>query len=147
MPAKRKTTAPENSDSVGKRIPPLAAHHRAKFPEMSGVTRRNRFSTRAFAESFPAGRNAKQPVSHFPWCQIIRLIAADKATTMGHIQCGQIPHPTAPVTRRHSADEVAELAASRIQSRTLATRATERDTLLPKLLSGESNVAVTSEIP
>jgi type I restriction enzyme S subunit len=74
-----------------------------------------------------------------------RLIAADKATTMGHIQRGHltaakvlIPSPPLfdAMTRKMS-PLVDQFIANRIQSRTLATL---RDTLLPKLLSGELSV-------
>jgi hypothetical protein len=43
------------------------------FPDMSGLTRRNLFSMRAFAAAFPEPI-VKQPVSQLPWGQIIRLI-------------------------------------------------------------------------
>ena len=41
---------------------------------MSGLTRRNLFSMRAFAEAFPDGPIVKRLVSQLPWGQIIRLI-------------------------------------------------------------------------
>ena len=71
-----------------------------------------------------------------------RLIAADKATTMGHIQRGHLtaakvlipPRPLLEVMTRTMSPLIDQLIANRIQSRTLATL---RDTLLPKLLSGE----------
>ena len=49
---------------------------------MGGLTRRNLFSMRAFAEAFPDGPIVKQPVSQLPWGQIIRLIqmVKDSAT-------------------------------------------------------------------
>jgi predicted nuclease of restriction endonuclease-like (RecB) superfamily len=52
----------------------LAADLQEAFPDMGGLTRRNLFSMRAFAESFPDGPIVKQPVSQLPWGQIIRLI-------------------------------------------------------------------------
>jgi type I restriction enzyme S subunit len=75
-----------------------------------------------------------------------RLIAADKATTMGHIQRGHLtaakvlipPRPLLAAMTRTMSPIIQQLIASRIQSRTLATL---RDTLLPKLLSGELSVA------
>lgn len=71
-----------------------------------------------------------------------RLIAADKATTMGHIQRGHltaakviIPPPLLlNAMTRVMTPLIERLIANRIQSRTLATL---RDTLLPKLLTGE----------
>ncbi len=42
----------------------LAADLREAFPDMGGLTRRNLFSMRAFAESFPDGPIVKQLVSH-----------------------------------------------------------------------------------
>ena len=71
-----------------------------------------------------------------------RLIAADKATTMGHIQRGHLtaakvlipPHPVLEAMTRTMSPLLDQLIANRIQSRTLAT---VRDTLLPKLLTGE----------
>ncbi len=73
-------------------------------------------------------------------------IAADKATTMGHIQRG---HIHAALTLVPSKQEYEELSAilspiidkmvhSRLESRRLATL---RDTLLPKLMSGEIDVS------
>jgi predicted nuclease of restriction endonuclease-like (RecB) superfamily len=41
---------------------------------MGGLTRRNLFSMRAFAEAFPDGSIVKRLVSQLPWGQIIRLI-------------------------------------------------------------------------
>jgi len=79
----------------------------------------------------------------------VPLIAADKATTMGHIQRGHLTAsevliPTRPlldaITRTMS-PVIEQIIANRIQSRTLATL---RNTLLPKLLSGELSVAETS---
>ncbi len=52
----------------------LAADLQEAFPDMGGLTRRNLFSMRAFAESFPDGPIVKQLVSQLPWGQIIRLI-------------------------------------------------------------------------
>jgi len=70
-----------------------------------------------------------------------RLIAADKATTMGHIQRGHLAAAKVRIPPRRLLDAMTntmsplidQLIANRIQSRTLATL---RDTLLPKLLSG-----------
>jgi type I restriction enzyme S subunit len=75
-----------------------------------------------------------------------RLIAADKATTMGHIQRGHLtaakvlipPRPLLDAMTHTMSPLIDQLIANRIQSRTLATL---RDTLLPKLLSGELSVA------
>ncbi len=71
-----------------------------------------------------------------------RLIAADKATTMGHIQRGHLtaakvlipPRPLLDAMTRIMSPLIDQLIANRIQSRTLATL---RDTLMPKLLNGE----------
>lgn len=52
----------------------LAADLQEEFPDMSGLTRRNLFSMRAFAEAFPDGPIVKRLVSQLPWGQIIRLI-------------------------------------------------------------------------
>jgi type I restriction enzyme S subunit len=76
-----------------------------------------------------------------------RLIAADKATTMGHIQRGHLtaakvlipPHPLLEAMTRTMSPLINQIIANRIQSRTLATL---RDTLLPRLLSGELSVQV-----
>lgn len=70
-----------------------------------------------------------------------RLIAAGKATTMGHIQRGHLTAAKVLVPPKHLLDAMTRImsplidriVANRIQSRTLATL---RDTLLPKLLSG-----------
>ena len=59
----------------------LAADLQESFPDMGGLTRRNLFSMRAFAESFPDGPIVKQPVSQLPWGQIIRLIQMVKDST------------------------------------------------------------------
>jgi len=75
-----------------------------------------------------------------------RLIAAAKATTMGHIQRGHLtaakvlipPRPLLDAMTRTMSPIIDQLIANRSQSRTLATL---RDTLLPKLLSGELSVA------
>ncbi len=75
-----------------------------------------------------------------------RLIAADKATTMGHIQRGHLtaakvlipPRPLLDAMTHTMSPLIDQLIANRIQSRTLATL---RDTLLPKLLCGELSVA------
>jgi predicted nuclease of restriction endonuclease-like (RecB) superfamily len=52
----------------------LATDLQAEFPDMSGLTRRNLFSMRAFAEAFPNGPIVKQVVSQLPWGHLIRLI-------------------------------------------------------------------------
>jgi predicted nuclease of restriction endonuclease-like (RecB) superfamily len=52
----------------------LAADLQEEFPDMGGLTRRNLFSMRAFAEAFPDDPIVKQPVSQLPWGHIIRLI-------------------------------------------------------------------------
>jgi predicted nuclease of restriction endonuclease-like (RecB) superfamily len=52
----------------------LAADLQEEFPAMSGLTRRNLFSMRAFAEAFPDGAIVKRLVSQLPWGQIIRLM-------------------------------------------------------------------------
>ena len=79
-----------------------------------------------------------------------RLIAADKATTMGHIQRGHLtaakvfipPRPLLDTMTRTMSPLIDQLIANRIQSRTLAAL---RDTLLPKLLSGELSVNCISD--
>lgn len=71
-----------------------------------------------------------------------RLIAADKATTMGHIQRGHLtaakvlipPRQLLDAMTRTMSPLINQIIANRTQSRTLATL---RNTLLPKLLSGE----------
>lgn len=73
-----------------------------------------------------------------------RLIAADKATTMAHIQRGHLtaakvlipPRPLLDAMTAIMSYLIDQIIANRTQSRTLATL---RDTLLPKLLSGELN--------
>jgi type I restriction enzyme S subunit len=78
-----------------------------------------------------------------------RLIAADKATTMGHIQRGHLtaakvlipPRPLLNAMTRTMAPLIDQLVANRTQSHTLATL---RDTLLPKLLNGELSVAAVA---
>jgi type I restriction enzyme, S subunit len=75
-----------------------------------------------------------------------RLIADGKATTMGHIQRGHLtaakvlipPPELVKAMTRITAPLLDRIIANRIQSRTLATL---RNTLLPKLLSGELSVA------
>ena len=74
-----------------------------------------------------------------------RLIAASKATTMGHIQRSHITDAKVVVPPRILLDAMTQtmspiidqLIANRIQSRSLAVL---RDTLLPKLLSGDLSV-------
>ena len=71
-----------------------------------------------------------------------RLIAADKATTMGHIQRGHLSAAKVVIPAPGLLDALTStisplidlLIANRIEYRTLAAM---RDTLLPKLLSGE----------
>ena len=73
-------------------------------------------------------------------------IAADKATTMGHIQRGHIHAALTLVPSKQKYDEMSvvispiidKMIQSRIESRRLATL---RDTLLPKLMSGEIDVS------
>ena len=80
-----------------------------------------------------------------------RLIAADKATTMGHIQRGHLtaakvlipPRPLLTAMTGTVSPLIDQLIANRTQSRTLATL---RDSLLPKLLSGELSVDHVSAI-
>jgi predicted nuclease of restriction endonuclease-like (RecB) superfamily len=48
----------------------LAADLQEEFPDMGGLTRRNLFSMRAFAEAFPDGPIVKRLVSQLPWGQI-----------------------------------------------------------------------------
>ena len=70
-----------------------------------------------------------------------RLIAAGKATTMGHIQRGHLsaakvlvpPRPLLDIMTRIMSPLMGQIIANRTQSRTLGML---RDTLLPKLLSG-----------
>ena len=52
----------------------LAADLQEAFPDMGGLSSRNLLSMKLFAEAFPSGSIAKQPVSQLPWGQIIRLI-------------------------------------------------------------------------
>jgi type I restriction enzyme S subunit len=74
-----------------------------------------------------------------------RLIAADKATTMGHIQRGHLrtakvlipPLPLLDAMSRTMLGLIDQLIASKIQSRSLATL---RDALLPQLLSGSLEI-------
>jgi len=74
-----------------------------------------------------------------------RLIAADKATTMGHIQRGHLstakvlipPRPLLEAMSRTMLVLVDQLIASKIQSRTLATL---RDLLLPQLLNSSLDI-------
>ena len=60
----------------------LAEDLREEFPDMSGLTRRNLFSMRAFAEAFPDGAIVKRLVSQLPWGHIIRLIQMVKDPTV-----------------------------------------------------------------
>jgi type I restriction enzyme S subunit len=78
-----------------------------------------------------------------------RLIAAGKATTMGHIQRGHLtaakvivpPRPLLDVMTSVASPLIEQIVGNRIQSRTLASL---RDTLLPKLLSGEIEIFTDS---
>ena len=80
-----------------------------------------------------------------------RLIAADKATTMGHIQRGHLdsakvlipPSMLLEAMTRNISPLIDHIVSNRIQSRTLATL---RDTLLPKLLSGVLSITAVQEI-
>ena len=80
-----------------------------------------------------------------------RLIAAAKATTMGHIQRGHLnaakvlvpPRPLIDAMTRIMSPFIEQIVANRQQSRTLATL---RDTLLPKLLSGDLRVPGAEQI-
>jgi len=75
-----------------------------------------------------------------------RLIAAGKATTMGHIQRGHLRAAKALIPDTSLLDAMTstmtplidQIIANRVNSRTLSTL---RDALLPKLLSGELSVA------
>ncbi len=79
-----------------------------------------------------------------------RLIAADKATTMGHIRRGHLtaakvlvpPRPLLSAMTRTMSPLIDQLIANRIQSHTLATL---RDALLPQLLSGNMQVNTLSK--
>ena len=76
-----------------------------------------------------------------------RLIAADKATTMGHIQRKHLtaakalvpPLPLLDAMTKQISPIIDKIITTRIESRTLAAI---RDALLPKLLSGELRVKV-----
>jgi predicted nuclease of restriction endonuclease-like (RecB) superfamily len=57
----------------------LAADLQEAFPDMGGLSSRNLLSMKLFAEAFPEGPIAKQPVSQLPWGQIIRLLQMVKA--------------------------------------------------------------------
>ena len=52
----------------------LAADLQEAFPDMGGLSSRNLLSMRLFAESFPLGQIAKQPVSQLPWGHVVRLM-------------------------------------------------------------------------
>ena len=80
-----------------------------------------------------------------------RHIAAGKATTMGHIQRHHLsdakvvvpPHPLLEAMDRYLGPIIEAIPSGRVQSRTLAAL---RDTLLPKLLSGEIHVGDAERI-
>ena len=79
-----------------------------------------------------------------------QAVAADKATTMGHIQRGHLsdaltvcpPGDMVPVLSDTFEALIDKIISCRIESRTLARL---RDTLLPKLLSGELRVGDAAE--
>ena len=52
----------------------LASDLREAFPGMRGLSTRNLLSMKLFAEAFPDGQIAKQPVSQLPWGHLIRLL-------------------------------------------------------------------------
>ena len=66
----------------------LAADLQEEFPDMGGLSGRNLLSMKLFAQAFPDGSIAKQPVSQLPWGQIIRLIqmVKDPATREFYIR-------------------------------------------------------------
>ena len=80
-----------------------------------------------------------------------RLIAAGKATTMGHIQRGHLTAAKVLIPPPELLDSMTrimfplidQIISNRIQSRTLATL---RDTLLPKLLCGALRIADAAKI-
>jgi len=68
----------------------LAADLQEAFPDMGGLSSRNLLSMRLFAQAFPDGSIAKQPVSQLPWGQIIRLIQiADCLTSLDDLIAAQ----------------------------------------------------------
>jgi predicted nuclease of restriction endonuclease-like (RecB) superfamily len=56
----------------------LAADLQQAFPEMRGLSARNLLSMKLFAEAFPEGPIAKQPVSQLPWGHTVRLLQSVK---------------------------------------------------------------------
>jgi predicted nuclease of restriction endonuclease-like (RecB) superfamily len=51
----------------------LAADLQEAFPEMKGLSRRNLFSMRHFAECFPVGPIVQQPVAQLPWGHVVTI--------------------------------------------------------------------------
>lgn len=51
----------------------LAADLREAFPDMGGLSRRNLFSMRNFAECFPDGPIVQQPVAQLPWGHVVAV--------------------------------------------------------------------------
>jgi predicted nuclease of restriction endonuclease-like (RecB) superfamily len=51
----------------------LAADLKEAFPDMGGVSRRNLFSMRNFAECFPDGPIVQQPVAQLPWGHVVAI--------------------------------------------------------------------------
>jgi type I restriction enzyme, S subunit len=87
-------------------------------------------------------------LQHLEWFQ---SIAADKAVTMGHIKRGHLTEAKVVIPSRKIIDAmtsimdplIEQIVSNRIESRDLATL---RDTLLPKLLSGEISVPAAEEL-
>jgi type I restriction enzyme S subunit len=85
---------------------------------------------------------------HLEWFQ---SVAADKAVTMGHIKRGHLTEAKVMIPSGEIIDAmtaimdplIEQVISNRIESRDLATL---RDTLLPKLLSGEITVPVAEEL-
>jgi len=69
----------------------LAADLQAEFPDMSGLTRRNLVSMRAFAGAFPDGSMVKRLVSPLPRGQFIRLIQMVKDPTVREFYIRETP--------------------------------------------------------
>ncbi len=51
----------------------LAEDLKEAFPEMGGLSRRNLFSMRNFAECFPEGPIVQQPVAQLPWGHVVAI--------------------------------------------------------------------------
>jgi type I restriction enzyme S subunit len=85
---------------------------------------------------------------HLEWFQ---SVAADKAVTMGHIKRGHLTEAKVMIPSGEIIDAmtaimdplIEQVISNRIESRDLATL---RDTLLPKLLSGEITVPVAKKL-